>query len=125
MNMKIKQLSENEFEGAVQHTRLKEKARAMAKSALVDGRQQVAVATEFGVTIQYVNLVVERVKMAYLEHSAGGRALVSVELKLPENLAISLGQFSEVYCRARSKRKCDSAVAALVCAVRRARCALG
>ena len=56
--MRLKRLTPQAFDRTAADTRLGEQAREMARAVLVDGRAQVDVATEHGMTKQRVSLAV-------------------------------------------------------------------
>lgn len=91
--MKLTRLTPDDFDRLAAMTKLGDRARAMARAVLVDGRPQADVATEYGMTKQRVNLAVGAVKRAYGKAAAPGTGWVSLELELPESLALALGGF--------------------------------
>lgn len=93
--MKLKRLGLAQFERLVSKTRADERTRAMLRAVLVDGRQQVEVAEEFGAKKQQLNLAISRIDEIYRKSDDAGFGIVSVLLDLPEKLALELIQFSE------------------------------
>ncbi len=93
--MKLKRLTSEDFERFAALTGLGDSAREMARAVLVAGRQQTDVATEYGMTKQRVKLAVDVISRVYFQSTAPGNGLVSVELVLPESLAVTLASFVE------------------------------
>lgn len=88
--MKLLRLSGDAFDLLADTTRIKPHARALAREVLVDGRNQVDVANEAGMTKQRVNLAVGVIERAYERAEPPVGAWVSVELAMPGPLAIEL-----------------------------------
>ena len=93
--MKIKHLAPPTFDRVANTTRLGVHARNMARAVLVDGRAQVDVAAEYGMTRQRVNLAVAAIERAYAKFSEPGEGSIRVELELPEVLARALAELAE------------------------------
>lgn len=93
--MRLKRLAPDVFDRVAAGTRLGVQARDMARAVLVDGRAQVDVATEHGMTKQRVSLAVGTVERAYKKFSSPGVSAIRVELDLPESLALELSGLLE------------------------------
>lgn len=91
--MRLKRLASDVFDRVAADTRLGDQAREMARAVLVDGRAQVDVATEHGMTKQRVSLAVAAIERAYKKFSTPGVSAIRVELDLPESLALELSGF--------------------------------
>jgi hypothetical protein len=88
--MKLKRLTPQAFYRTAAGTRLGDQAREMARAVLVEGRAQVDVATEHGMTKQRVSLAVATIERAYKKATTPGVSSIRVELDLPEALALEL-----------------------------------
>jgi hypothetical protein len=73
---------------------------------LVDGRAQVDVATEYGMTKQRVSGAVATIERAYKKTTTPGVSSIRVELDLPEALALELMALIE------AMKGCDDATRA-------------
>lgn len=93
--MRLKRLTPQAFDSAAADTRMGDHARAMARAVLVDGRAQVDVATEYGMTKQRVSGAVATIERAYKKVTTPGVSAIRVELDLPETLALELGALAE------------------------------
>lgn len=119
--MKLKRLSSQAFEQAIAHTALGAQARAILYEVLVSGRAQVDVACEFGVSKQRVNSLMGVFKQAYIQAADPGMALISVELELPESLAIGLRDLMRVASNGTDQSKMTKVFNKLVTHVTQAR----
>lgn len=119
--MKLKRLASQDFDRLALRTRLGDRARAMARAVLVDGRAQAEVAAENGVTKQRVNIAVAAIERAYLEAAAPGTGWINVELKLPEALALELANLMEAIEAASNQELRDKAVSSVLRALSSAR----
>lgn len=108
--MKLKRLSSDEFDRLVAMTRFQDNSRAILRAVLVDGRPQADVATEFGVSKQRVNRLMNFIKEDYIEKAAAGTALVSVTMEMPENLAIDLAAMLDVLASCQDETMCGMAI---------------
>lgn len=93
--MRLKRLTQQAFDRAAADTRMGDQAREMARAVLVDGRAQVDVATEHGMSKQRVNGAVATIERAYKKTTTPGVSAIRVELDLPEALALELGALVE------------------------------
>lgn len=118
--MKLKRLSSEEFDRLAATTRLREQARNMARSVLVDGRTQVDVATEWGMSKQRVNLAVAAIERAYSASTAPGGGMVRVSLDLPEGLALELSNLMEATKECQDKELVAAAVEKIIVGIRSA-----
>jgi hypothetical protein len=119
--MKLKRLSSQAFEQAIAHTALGAQARAILHEVLVSGRAQVDVACEFGVSKQRVNSLMGVFKQAYIQAADPGMTLISVELELPEGLAIGLRDLMHVASNGTDQSRMTKVVNKLVMHVTQAR----
>lgn len=89
--MKLKRLSADEFDNLMAKTRFHDQTWSILRAVLVDGRSQVDVAKEYGVSKQRVNSLMGDFKRNYIAQAAAtGSAVVSVTLDMPENLALEV-----------------------------------
>lgn len=88
--MDLKRLTPQDFDRVAAKTRLKDRAREMARAVLVDGRAQTDVATQHGMSKQCVGQAVSAIKRAYSKMAARGSGWVTVALELPEALALEM-----------------------------------
>lgn len=93
--MKLRRLTPQDFDRLAASTRMGDRACAMARAVLVDGRAQVDVATEYGMTKQRVSLAVGAIERAFVSSAAPGTGWVTVTLDLPESLALELAELSD------------------------------
>ena len=93
--MRLKRLTPQAFDRVAADTRMGEQAREMARAVLVDGRAQVDVATEHGMTKQRVSGAVATIERAYKKTTPPGVSAIRVELELPEALALELAALVE------------------------------
>ncbi len=88
--MRLKRLTSLVFDRVAAETRMGDQALEMARAVLVDGRAQVDVATEYGMTKQRVSGAVATIERAYKKTTTPGVSSIRVELDLPEALALEL-----------------------------------
>jgi hypothetical protein len=93
--MKLTRLTPAAFDHLADQTSLGDQAKTMARSVLVDGRSQTEVATEYGMTRQRVNLAVGSIKRAYSKSATPGSSWVTLEVELPDTLALALTCLAE------------------------------
>lgn len=93
--MRLKRLTLQAFDRAAADTRMGDQAREMARAVLVDGRAQVDVATEYGMSKQRVSGAVATIERAYKKVTTPGVSAIRVELDLPEALALELGALAD------------------------------
>lgn len=120
--MKLKRLTPSDFDRIAECSRMGTRAREMARAVLVDGRTQADVATEHGMTKQRVNLAVGAISRIF-KHSAApaGSGTVSVNLELPETLALELAHLENALGASSSAEVRDKAVTQVLEAVRTAK----
>ena len=97
---------------------MEEQTIAMAREVLVFGRKQTEIAAETGVTKQRIFKVVVKIEQAYFNSESDGGALVSLDLHLPEKLALELASISAILesraVTVSDMKVIDEALAALV-----------
>jgi hypothetical protein len=108
--MKLKRLSSKDFDRVAATTQQGERAVAMARAVLVDGRAQADVAAEYGMTKQRVNGAVATIERAYAKSAESSSGWVTVELELPEPWAQELDRLLGVLLQCE-----DEAARARVC----------
>ena len=101
--MRLKRLTAQAFENSAADTRMGDHARGMARAVLVDGRSQVDVATEYGMTKQRVSGAVATIERAYKKITTPGESVIRVELDLPETLALELGVLIDALAQCRDQ----------------------
>ena len=118
--MRLKRLTPQAFDRTAADTRLGDQAREMARAVLVDGRAQVDVATEHGMTKQRVSLAVAAIERAYKKATTPGVSSIRVELDLPEALALELAALVEAMKGCDDAAKTAEALEKTTSAVRKA-----
>jgi len=93
--MRLKRLTPQAFDRAAADTRMGDQAREMARAVLVNGRAQVDVAAEYGMSKQRVSGAVATIERAYKKTTTPGVSSIRVELDLPEALALELAALAE------------------------------
>ncbi|CAJ0902747.1 hypothetical protein R20233_04826 [Ralstonia sp. LMG 32965] len=116
--MRLKRLAPDVFDRVAAGTRLGDQARDMARAVLVDGRAQVDVATEHGMTKQRVSLAVATIERAYKKFSPPGVSAIRVELDLPESLALELDALSKALARSNDTELKASVIEKVLAAAR-------
>lgn len=96
--MKLVQLSEADFERAAAVTRLKERARNMARAVLVEGKTPAEAARRFSASWTRAREAVKTVEKAYsaLQMESG---LCEVTVTLPSAVSAELGAYSAALLR--------------------------
>lgn len=116
--MKLKKISASEFDRVAKLTGMELQTINMAREALVFGRKQTEIAAETGVTKQRIYKAVLKIEEAYFNSESDGAALVSLDLNLPEKLALELASISAILesrpVTASDMQAIDVAIAALV-----------
>ena len=119
--MKLKRLSAEVFDRVADTTRLGDQARSMARAVLVDGRMQAAVAKEYGMTNQRVNLAVAAIERAYKQVAVPGVSIVRVEMELPETIVLELNALVEALRQCPDSQAVESVIDTVITASRRSR----
>lgn len=88
--MKLTRLTSDDFDRLANMTNLSARARAMAQAVLVEGCPQTDVVIEEGMTRQRVNMAVDAIRLAYNKSGGMGTGWFTLELELPEPLALAL-----------------------------------
>lgn len=94
--MKLKRLTESEFNRVVSMTNMTAATVNAARQVLVHGRAITTVAEENGVSKQWVFKAVSKIEAVYFSENGTGDALVSIELLLPEKIALQLHDISKL-----------------------------
>lgn len=108
--MKLKRLNPADFNRVADGTRLQERARKLAWDVLVEGDTLTNVAARAGMTKQRVRLAVDVIEKAYFEDENGGTGWVSLELELPESIALQLDDLMSTLKAANDESKLKRAV---------------
>lgn len=123
--MRLKRLTLQDFGRLADGTRLKERAKQLAREVLVDGGTPTAVATRHGMTPQRVSLAVGVIEKAYFEDREGGFGWVSLALDLPEKLALQLDDLVKALKESKSESQVEQVTELLVTAIAKAKTQLG
>ena len=118
--MRLKRLTPQAFDRVAADTRMGDQAREMARAVLVDGRAQVDVATEYGMSKQRVSGAVATIERAYKKTTTPGVSSIRVELDLPETLALELAALAEAMKGCDDAARCAEALDKATNAVRKA-----
>lgn len=94
--MRLKRLTPADFNRLADGTRLKDRTRQLAWEVLVDGDAPSDVAARFGMTKQRVGLAVGVIEKAYFADKDSGLGWVSIEMELPEMIALQLDDVAKV-----------------------------
>lgn len=94
--MRLKRLTSEDFTRLASCTRLKEQTRQLAREVLVDGYSMSSVATRAGMTPQRVALAVGVIERAYFADKEGSLGWVSLDMELPESIALQLDELAQV-----------------------------
>lgn len=94
--MKLKKLSASGFDRVARLTGMEQQTIDMAREVLVFGRKQTEIAAETGVTKQRIFKAVLKIEEAYFKSENDSAALVSLDLNLPERLALELASISAI-----------------------------
>lgn len=119
--MKLKRLTLQNFDRLADGTRLKQLARQLAREVLVDGGMPSAVAARHGITPQRVGLAVGVIEKAYFEDREGGAGWVSLEMELPEKIALQLDDLVEALKNSGNETQVEQAADILLAAVAKAK----
>lgn len=119
--MKLTRLTSAEFDRIVGKSRMNEQTKAMARAVLVDGRPKADVAAENGLSKQRMTLVMRSVHRAYQKTTMPANSWISMEIELPEGLAIELDEVTDKLKNITDETQCAKAISALVQALRTAR----
>lgn len=90
--MKLKRLSAQEFDRIAAQTRMEDRTKQLAREVFVNGESLTNVAVRWGMTKQRIGLAVGVIEKAYFANSGGGLGWVSIELELPEVIALRLDE---------------------------------
>lgn len=119
--MKLTRLTSAEFDRIVGKSRMNEQTKAMARAVLVDGRPKADVAAENGLSKQRMTLVMRSVHRAYQKTTMPANSWISMEIELPEGLAIELAEVTDKLKNITDETQCAKAISNLVQALRTAR----
>lgn len=119
--MKLKRLTEDGFERLAKHTRLQDKALAIAHAILVEGEPVPAACRRFDVTSSRAYSIIERIEKAYLTSDVlPGDALVAVTMMLPQGVSRELERYSAAVIGARDAGERTKTTEQLVASIRAA-----
>jgi hypothetical protein len=93
--MRLKRLTAEDFNRLASQTRMKEQTRQLAREVLVDGFSMSNVAARAGMTPQRVALAVGVIERAYFADKEGSLGWVSLEMELPESIALQLDELAQ------------------------------
>lgn len=123
--MKLKRLTLQDFDRLADGTRLKARTRQLAREVLVDGGTPTAVAARYGMTPQRVSLAVGVIEKAYFEDREGGLGWVSLDMDLPEKLALQLDELVRALKESKNESQVEHVIEVLLTAVAKAKAQLG
>lgn len=119
--MRLKRLTLQDFDRLADGTRLKERARQLAREVLVDGGTPSAVASRHGMTPQRVSLAVGVIEKAYFDDREGGLGWVSLDMDLPEKIALQLDDLVKALKASQDQQQVEQVTEILLAAVAQAR----
>jgi len=119
--MRLKRLTLQDFDRLADGTRLKERARQLAREVLVDGGTPSGVAARHGMTPQRVSLAVGVIEKAYFEDREGGLGWVSLDMDLPEKVALQLDDLAKALRESKNESQVKEVTDILLTAVAKAR----
>lgn len=117
--MKLVQLTEEDFERAAAATRLKERARSMAKAVLVDGKTPADAARAFSASWTRAREAVKAVEKAYAALQMKG-GLCEVTLTLPAAISSELDAYSVALMQSPNVQENEATTAAVAHSIRAA-----
>ena len=123
--MRLKRLTLQDFDRLADGTRLKERSKQLAREVLVDGGTPTGVAARHGMTPQRVSLAVGVIEKAYFEDREGGFGWVSLDMDLPEKLALQLDELVKALKESKNESQVEQVTELLVSAVAKAKTQLG
>src|SRR5205823_3701883 len=94
--MRLKRLTPQDIDRLADSTRLKDRTRELAREVLVDGGTPSEVATRHAMTKQRIGLAVAVIEKAYFADREGGLGWVSLEMELPEAVALQLDELARM-----------------------------
>jgi hypothetical protein len=120
--MKLKRLNAADFDRLAEDTRLKDgRGRQFAREVLVDGDTPTDVAKRHGVTKQRVGLAVGVMEKAYFDDKESGLGWVSVEMELPEKIALELDDVAKALMASGDQAKLEEVARIVEAALAQAR----
>jgi hypothetical protein len=117
--MKLVQIDVDDFERAADATRLKERARSMAKAVLVDGKTPADAARAFSASWTRAREAVKAVEKAYAALQME-RGLCEVTLTLPTVISSELNEYSVALLKSVDRTENEAATAAVARSIRTA-----
>jgi hypothetical protein len=119
--MRLKRLTAADFNRLADGTRLKDRTRQLAWEVLVDGDSPSDVAARAGMTKQRVGLAVGVIEKAYFADQSGGLGWVSLEMELPETIALQLDDVAKALKTSGDQAKLEQAAQIITAALAQAR----
>jgi hypothetical protein len=119
--MKLKRLTPEDFDRLAEGTRLQDRTRQLAREVLVDGETPSDVAARAGMTKQRVGLAVGVIEKAYFADKGGGLGWVSMEMELPERVALQLDELAQALKASGDQAKLEQASEIVMAALSKAR----
>lgn len=93
----------------------------MAQEVLVNGKSLSEVATLYGMTAQRVTLAVGVIEKAYFADPEGGGGWVTLDLQLPETIALEMDQLAQALKECGNGAAVEEAGNILIAAMAKAR----
>jgi hypothetical protein len=122
--MRLKRLNAKDFNRLADGTRLKDRTRQLAWEVLVDGDPASEVAARSGMTKQRVGLAVGVIEKAYFEDKEGGLGWVTLEMELPETIALQLDDVAKALKASGDQAKLEEVAEIVSAALAKARAML-
>jgi hypothetical protein len=119
--MKLKRLTAEDFDRLAEGTRLQDRTRQLAREVLVDGETPSDVAARAGMTKQRVGLAVGVIEKAYFADNGGGLGWVSMEMELPERVALQLDELAQALKTSGDQAKLEQVSEIVLAALSKAR----
>lgn len=119
--MRLKRLTPQDFDRLADSTRLQDRTRQLAREVLVDGDTPSEVAARHALTKQRIGLAVAVIEKAYFADREGGLGWVSLEMELPETVALQLDDLVQALKSCGDQAKLEQVAEIITAAVAKAR----
>jgi len=119
--MRLKRLTPQDFDRLADSTRLQDRTRQLAREVLVDGDTASEVGARHALTKQRIGLAVAVIEKAYFADREGGLGWVSLEMELPEAIALQLDELAHALKASGDQAKLEQVTEVITAAVAKAR----
>jgi hypothetical protein len=119
--MRLKRLTLQDFDRLADSTRLQDRTRQLAREVLVDGDTPSEVAARHALTKQRIGLAVAVIEKAYFADREGGLGWVSLEMEMPETIALQLDDLVQALKASGDQAKLEQVAELITAAVAKAR----